>query len=116
MWRALMLDTLGEPYIKVARSKGLSERKVVWKHALRVAANPFLSSIGGILAAILSGEIIVSITMNLPTTGPLFYEALISQDTYLASSFLMFLSILNLLGILLSDILLAIVDPRIRYD
>ena len=115
-WRALMLDTLGEPYIKVARAKGLPERVVVWKHALRVASNPFIGGIGGLLAAVLSGEVIVSITMNLPTTGPLFYNALRSQDTYLSSAFLMFVTILNLIGVLVSDIALAFVDPRIRYE
>jgi len=115
-WRALMLDTMGEPFVKTARAKGLSEAGVVWKHAVPVAANPFLSGIGTLLTAMLSGEIIVSITMDLPTTGPLFYEALISQDTYLASAFLMFLSVLMLLGMLFSDIVLALVDPRIRYS
>jgi len=115
-WRALMLDTMGEPFVKTARAKGLSEPAVVWKHAVPVASNPFLSGIGTLLTAILSGEIIVSITMNLPTTGPLFYEALVSQDTYLASAFLMFLSVLMLAGMLFSDLILALVDPRIRYD
>jgi len=115
-WRALMLDTMGEPFVKTARAKGLSETAVVWKHAAPVAANPFLSGIGTLLTAMLSGEVIVSITMDLPTTGPLFYEALVSQDTYLAAAFLMFLSVLLLLGMLFSDIVLALVDPRIRYS
>lgn len=115
-WRALMLDTLGEPFVKTARAKGLPESAVVWKHALPVASNPFLSGIGGVLTALISGEVIVSITMGLPTTGPLFVEALQSQDTYLSSSFLMLITLLMLVGMLLSDILLAVVDPRIRYQ
>lgn len=115
-WRALMLDTLGEPFIKTARAKGLPESAVVWKHAVPVASNPFLSGIGGVLTALISGEVIVSITMGLPTTGPLFVEALQSQDTYLSSSFLMLITLLMLVGMLLSDILLAVVDPRIRYQ
>ncbi len=115
-WRALMLDTMGEPFVKTARAKGLSETAVVWKHAVPVAANPFLSGVGTLLVAMLSGEVIVSITMDLPTTGPLFYEALVSQDTHLAGAFLMFLSVLMLVGMLISDIVLALVDPRIRYS
>ena len=115
-WRALTIDTMGEPFIKTARAKGLAEPVVVWKHAVPVAANPFLGGIGGILGAVISGDIIVSITMGLPTTGPLFLEALTSQDTYLASSFLMLTTILMLVGMLLSDLVLALVDPRIRYS
>lgn len=115
-WRALTLDTLGEPFIKTARAKGLPESVVIWKHAVPVAANPFLSGIGSVLTAVISGEVIVSITMGLPTTGPLFLEALRSQDTYLSSSFLMLITLLMLVGMLLSDLLLALVDPRIRYQ
>jgi len=115
-WRALMMDTMGEPFVKTARAKGLSEMAVVWKHALPVAANPFLSGIGSVLTAVISGEIIVSITMGLPTTGPLFLEALTSQDTNLSSSFLMLITILMLVGMLISDLVLALVDPRIRYS
>lgn len=115
-WRALTLDTMGEPFVKTARAKGLAEAVVVWKHAVPVAANPFLSGIGSVLTAIISGEVIVSITMGLPTTGPLFLEALRSQDTYLSSSFLMLITLLMLVGMLLSDLLLALVDPRIRYQ
>lgn len=115
-WRALTMDTMGEPFVKTARAKGLSETVTIWKHAVPVAANPFLSGIGSVLTAIISGEIIVSITMGLPTTGPLFYQALVSQDTYLSGAFLMLITLLMLVGMLISDIILAMVDPRIRYQ
>jgi peptide/nickel transport system permease protein len=83
---------------------------------VRIAINPFISTIGWLLPTLISGEAIVSIVLNLPTTGPLLLQALLSQDMYLAGSFIMLLSILTVLGMLLSDILLAVLDPRIRFD
>ena len=86
------------------------------KYPVRIAINPFISTIGWLLPTLISGEAIVSIVLNLPTTGPLLLQALLSQDMYLAGSFIMLLSILTVLGMLLSDILLAALDPRIRYE
>jgi peptide/nickel transport system permease protein len=112
--RANLLDELHRPYVTVARAKGLEERKLVWKYPVRVALNPFFSSVGYVLPGLISGATIISVVLSLPTTGPLLLRALISQDMYLAGSFLLMLSTLTVIGTLLSDILLAWVDPRIR--
>jgi peptide/nickel transport system permease protein len=112
--RANLLDELRKPYVITARAKGLTERKAVWKYPVRVALNPFISSVGYVLPGLISGSTIISVVLSLPTTGPLLLSALLSQDMYLAGSFLMMLSTLTVLGTLLSDILLAWVDPRIR--
>lgn len=116
MMRANMLEVLGKQYIETARAKGLKESKVTWKYAVRMAINPIISTVGMNLPRIISGATIVSIVLGMPTTGPLYLEALKNQDMFLAGSFLMFLSILLLIGNLLADIVLAWVDPRIRYD
>jgi len=113
--RATTLDELGRPYVETARSKGLTENKLALKYPVRVALNPILSTIGWQLPQIVSGTVLVALVLNLPTTGPLLWRALMSQDMYLAASFIMILSSLTLIGTLLSDILLAWVDPRIRY-
>ena len=113
-FRANLLDELRKAYVVVARAKGLSERRLVWKYPVRIAINPFISSIGGVLPYLISGAGIVSVVLSLPTTGPLMLRALLSQDMYLAGSFLMMLSTLSLVGTLVSDILLAVLDPRIR--
>lgn len=113
--RATTLDELGRPYVETARSKGLTENKLTLKYPVRVALNPILSTIGWQLPQIVSGTVLVALVLNLPTTGPLLWRALMSQDMYLAASFIMILSSLTLIGTLLSDILLAWVDPRIRY-
>ncbi len=112
--RANLLDELQKPYVMVARAKGVSGAKLIWKYPLRIAINPFISSVGNVLPQLISGAGIVSIVLSLPTTGPLMLNALLVQDMYLAGSFLMILTVLSLLGTLLSDILLALVDPRIR--
>lgn len=112
--RNSMLNVLREPYVTTARAKGLRERTVVYKYGLRVAINPLISNLGMQLPRMVSGAVIVAIVLGLPTTGPMFYKALMVQDMYLAGTFLMFLAILLLLGNLLADILLAVVDPRIR--
>jgi peptide/nickel transport system permease protein len=113
--RANVIDELRKPYVETARAKGLSQMRLILKYPVRIALNPFVSSIGFVLPAMISGEIIVSIVLNLPTTGPLLYGALLSQDMYLAASFVMFLAILTVIGVLISDILLAWLDPRVRF-
>ncbi len=112
--RSNLLDELEKPYVQAARAKGVSEFKLIWKYPVRIAINPFISGIGGVLPELISGAAIVSIVLSLPTTGPVMLNALLSQDMYLAGSFLMMLSLLSLIGTLISDILLALLDPRIR--
>ncbi len=112
--RANLLDELRKPYVVTARSKGLSEWHLVIKYPVRIALNPFFSNIGNILPALISGAAIVAVVLSLPTTGPLMLRALLTQDMFLAGSFLLMLTVLTLLGTLISDIILAIMDPRIR--
>jgi len=112
--RANMLDELHKPYVTTARAKGLRENKLLWKYPVRVALNPFFSTVGWSLASLISGSTIVSIVLSLQTTGPMLFQALITQDMFLAGSFFLWLSALTVIGTLLSDILLAWVDPRIR--
>lgn len=114
--RANLLDVLNMQYVQTARAKGLKENRVIWKHAVRNAIHPLIMVLGASLPAIVSGETIVAIVLNLPTTGPLYFQALLRQDMYLAGTFLMFLAIMLLVGNLLADMLLAWVDPRIRYE
>lgn len=114
--RANTLDELPKPYVDTARAKGVSETRLIWKYPVRVSLNPFISGIGYVLPALISGSVITSIVLNLPTTGPLFYDSLLNQDMYLAGSFVLLLSSLTVIGTLISDILLAWVDPRIRYQ
>jgi peptide/nickel transport system permease protein len=115
LMRANLLDELGKPYVTTARAKGVPPFRLLMKYPVRIAINPFISTIGLLLPALLSGEAIVGVVLNLPTTGPLLVQSLISQDMYLAGSLIMLLSILTVVGMLLSDLLLAWVDPRIRY-
>ena len=112
--RANLLDELNKPYVETARSKGITEAKVIWKYPVRVALNPFFSTVGWELANLISGSQLVSIVLSLETTGPLLLRSLTSQDMYLAGSFLLLLSALTVIGTLISDIVLAWVDPRIR--
>jgi peptide/nickel transport system permease protein len=112
--RANMLDELHKPYVTTARAKGLADRRVILKYPVRVALNPFISTVGWRLPGLISGTTIVSIVLGLPTTGPLLLGALQTQDMYLAGSFLFLLSSLTVIGTLISDILLGILDPRIR--
>ena len=114
--RANVLDELNKPYVETARAKGLRERKLTWKYPVRVAMNPFFSTVGWTLASLISGQTLVAVVLSLQTTGPMMLRALMSQDMYLAGSFLMLLSSLTVLGTLISDILLAWVDPRIRME
>jgi peptide/nickel transport system permease protein len=106
---------LRKQYVITARAKGVSERNLLFKYPVRVAINPLISTIGWLLPAIISGEAITAIVLNLPTTGPVLLRALLCQDMYLAGSFVLILSVLTVIGTLISDILLAWVDPRIRY-
>lgn len=114
--RANLLDELRKPYVVTARAKGLPEWKVILKYPVRMALNPFVSTLGWILPGLISGSIILSQVMNLPTTGPLLLRSLQSQDMYLAGSMILVLSVATVVGTLVSDILLALLDPRIRYQ
>jgi peptide/nickel transport system permease protein len=114
--RANLLDELRKPYVVTARAKGLPEWRVLLKYPVRLALNPFVSTIGWTLPALVSGSIILSVVMNLPTTGPMLLRALQLQDMYLAGAIILILSALTIAGTLLSDILLAWLDPRIRYQ
>jgi peptide/nickel transport system permease protein len=112
--RANLLDELQKQYVITGRAKGLSPFKLLVKYPLRMALNPFIADIGNVLPHIISGAAIVSVVLSLPTTGPMLLEALRSQDQYLAGSFLMFLALLTVIGVFISDLLLAVLDPRIR--
>ena len=112
--RANLLDELQKPYVNTARAKGLSETRLLLKYPMRVALNPFIADIGNLLPQLLSSAAIVSVVLSLPTTGPLLLRALQSQDMYLAGFLLMCLSLLTVIGMFLSDLALAALDPRIR--
>ena len=114
--RANLLDELHKPYVTTSRSKGMPERALIVKHPVRVALNPFVSTVGWTLPGLVSGSTIVSVVLNLPTTGPLLLRALQSQDMYLAGTIVLMLSIMTVVGTLISDILLAWLDPRIRLQ
>jgi peptide/nickel transport system permease protein len=113
--RANLTDELHKPYVITAKAKGLPEYKVVLKYPVRIALNPFVSAIGWVLPELVSGVTITAIVLNLPTAGPLLLRALISQDMYLAGSFILLMGVLTLIGMLVSDLLLALLDPRIRF-
>ena len=112
--RANLLDELHKQYVVTAKAKGLSNGKVLFKYPLRMALNPFIADIGSLLPQVVSGSVIIAVILDLPTTGPVLLDALRSQDTYLAGSFLLFVSLLTVVGMFLSDLLLAVLDPRIR--
>ena len=112
--RANLLDELHKQYVTTARAKGLPPGRALLKYPLRMALNPFIADIGNLLPEVISGAAIVSIVLSLPTTGPMLLDALQSQDMYLAGSFLMFLATLTVIGTLISDLALAMLDPRIR--
>ena len=113
--RAMMLDELGKQYVVTARAKGVEERKLIYKYPVRMAVNPLISGIGATLGGLVSGETIVSIVFNMPTAGPMMFQALLVQDMFLAGGFLLIVSVFVVLGTLLSDILLSVFDPRIRF-
>ncbi len=112
--RANLLDELQKQYVVTGRAKGLPRGKLLVKYPIRMALNPFIADIGNLLPSVVSGSAIVSVVLSLPTSGPMLLRALQSQDQYLAGSFLMFLSLLTVVGMFVSDILLAVLDPRIR--
>jgi peptide/nickel transport system permease protein len=112
--RANLLDELKKQYVVTARAKGVPARRLLVKYPLRIALNPFISDIGSLLPELISGSVIVSIVMSLPTTGPMLLRALRTQDMYLAGSFLMLMALLTVIGVFLSDLALAALDPRIR--
>jgi peptide/nickel transport system permease protein len=114
--RANLLDELRKPYVVTARSKGLSENRVILRYPVRVALNPFASTIGYTLPYIVSGSIIVSLVLGLPTVGPLLLKALIAQDMFLAGTIVLLLGVMTVIGTLISDILLVWIDPRIRLE
>jgi peptide/nickel transport system permease protein len=112
--RANLLDELNKQYVVTGRAKGLPPGRLLIKYPLRISLNPFIADIGSLLPELISGSVIVSVVMSLPLTGPMLLDALRSQDMYLAGSFLMFMAFLTVIGIFISDIMLALLDPRIR--
>lgn len=113
--RANLLDEIRKPYVITARAKGLSETRVILKYPVRAALNPFASTVGYLFPFIVSGSIIVSLVLSLPTVGPLLFKALIAQDLFLAGTILLMLAIMTVIGTFVSDLLLMWIDPRIRY-
>ncbi|MFI5706527.1 ABC transporter permease [Kribbella sp. NPDC051620] len=114
--RASLLDEVKKQYVTTARSKGMPEWKLVLRYPVRIAINPLISTIGWMLPALVGGEVVVSKVLNIPTTGPVLLEAILAQDMYLTGALVMILSTLTVIGTLASDVLLAVVDPRIRYE
>lgn len=113
--RGNLLDELGKQYVITARAKGVRESVLLLRYPVRIAINPLISTIGWILPAIVGGEVLVSIVLNLQTTGPVLLDAVIAQDVYLAASIVFILSVLTVVGTLIADLLLAWLDPRIRF-
>jgi peptide/nickel transport system permease protein len=114
--RANLLDELQKPYVTTARAKGQSEGRLLLRYPVRAALNPFVSTLGWTLPQLVSGSTIVAVVLSLPLTGPLLLQALVSQDMYLAGSLILILSALTIIGTLISDLLLAWLDPRIRLS
>jgi len=113
--RANLLDELNRPYVTTARAKGVPEFRLLVKYPVRLALNPFISMIGWAFPQLISGAVITAFVLSLPTAGPLMLQALLAQDMYLAGAFILLLCSLTVIGMLVSDILLALIDPRIRY-
>ena len=114
--RANLLDELRKPYVVSARARGMKESRLIVKYPVRVALNPFVSTIGYILPYIVSGSIIVSVVLSLPTVGPLLLRALLSQDMFLAGTIILLIGAMTVAGTLISDVLLMLIDPRIRFE
>ena len=112
--RSNLLDELRKPYVMTARARGLPENRVIMKYPVRVAMNPFVSTIGYLLPYVVSGSLIVSMVLSLPTVGPLLLKALIAQDMFLAGTIILLLGVLTVIGTFISDLLLMWIDPRIR--
>ena len=113
--RSNLLDELRKPYVMTARARGLPEYRVIMRYPVRVALNPFVSTIGYLLPYVVSGSIIVSLVLSLPTVGPLLLKALIAQDMFLAGTIILLLGVMTVIGTFISDLLLMWVDPRIRF-
>mgnify|MGYP006284813457 CR=1 FL=1 len=116
IFRANLLDELSKPYVETAKAKGIPERRLILKYPVRIALIPFVATVGWTLPRLVSSATITAVVLSLPTTGPVLLQALRSQDMYLAGSFILLLSTLTVIGTLVSDILLAWVDPRITYE
>jgi peptide/nickel transport system permease protein len=114
--RSQLLDEFQKQYVITARAKGVKESRLILKYPFRMALNPIISNIGTLLPTIVSGSTIVAIVLGLPMTGPLLLRSIIAQDTYVAAGILMMLSVVTVIGVLLSDLLLAWLDPRIRFE
>jgi ABC-type dipeptide/oligopeptide/nickel transport system permease component len=114
--RANLLDELGKPYVTTARARGVRPLKLLFKYPFRMALNPFVSAIGHLFPSLLSGSAIVAVILSLPTTEPLLLDAVLFEDTYMAGSLLLLLSTLSVVGVLVSDLLLLWLDPRIRME
>ena len=114
--RATLLDELQKQYVVTARSKGVNERTLLFKYPVRVAMNPLISNLAWLFPALISGATIVDIVLGLPTAGPMLFRSLITQDTFLTATILLFMTVLTVVGTTISDILLVIVDPRIRME
>jgi len=115
--RGNLLDTLGQPFVEAARARGLKNRTVTWKHAVRIAINPLITILGSeVFPSIVVGSSLVAIVLNLPTIGPVFVDSLRKLDMYLAGTCIVFFTIMLLVGNLVADLLLAWVDPRIRLE
>ena len=112
--RANLFDVLGQQFVQTARAKGVSERKVIWKHAVRNALHPLVMGIGATLSGLMGGELVVSIIFNLPTLGQALFQTLITKDTYVAATILVIMAAILIIGNIISDLLLAWVDPRTR--
>jgi peptide/nickel transport system permease protein len=110
-----LLDELGKPYVATARAKGAISWRLIVKYPVRVAINPLISTVGYLLPALVSGSVIVSVVLSLPTLGPVLLDSIVQEDIYLAGFIILMLGVLTVIGTLISDILLAVVDPRIKY-
>jgi peptide/nickel transport system permease protein len=114
--RAVIMDELGKQYVVTARAKGVGELRLLFKYPIRLALNPWASGVGGFFVGLISGEALTSIVLSLPTVGPLMLTSLLQQDLQLAASLLLFTFALGLIGTLMSDLILVLVDPRIRFE
>ncbi len=114
--RSVLLDELHQPYVVAARARGISENRLLVKYSFRMACNPIVSGVGSVLPALVSGGVLVEIVLDLPTMGPLLLRALMNGDVYLGGTVVMIISTLTVIGVMISDVLLALLDPRIRFD
>lgn len=112
--RANLFDVLGQQFVQTARAKGVAERKVIWKHAVRNALHPLVMALGATLSGLMGGELVVSIIFNLPTLGQALFQTLITKDTYVAATILVIMAAILIIGNIISDLLLAVIDPRTR--